>query len=679
MRAIGTSKFLKGRFGMGYLLRASLNATAKREHVHALISQFVPVAEVVSVAGTEFSIRLPKEASDAFASMFEALDTQSQGLGIVNYGIETTTLEEVFIRIVNEDTEMLMRDHAAANRMLGASADERDNFVAEIKERDDKTHPLADETIQLLLTKGRQVSSSEIETIHKQVNVLVWKRFFQLVRSKGQWIMNVIVPAVMIVISAIITYNIPTSILGDNPGATDTSYDSPFATPVTGASEAAVSSYIEAAGVDNYVYVGNSYDDLYGYVLNNTAAAGEASGAAVYYQSLLNATVMYNSSYPLWYAGLVGDILQVAVTNVTQNRLVVNAVCNPLQDQALGDQSNLAICFFFVACLIAGSLGSAISIVISGERVGLVKHQQLASGVSLVSYWLSNFVFDYMVGGIHALGLTIALYCARAYVYSGDDFGLIFGIGLLFNITAIYRFYVFSNFLDDIRMAQTFYFYGSLFSMFVLILVYSLTVYTILGGDASQSSAQYVAVVCTVIDPSFGYLFLIMMQNDFLGVRTQNGDASVASTSVNGNITLTIFLCAFGYLLLLIYFENGFTWLWSLGKPSGMVPEASDADHINGGMEVGVMMTVADPSEDSSGRVVAQQPHERSFGAADPDVKQEKERVEEVHRSGRVSKVHNAIFLHRLNRTYYGRGSRPTKVAVKDLSLSIELGEIFGL
>ena len=678
MRAIGTSKFLKARFGMGYLLRTSLSSAAQPDHVLQLINRFVPAAEVVSVAGTEFSIRLPKYASEVFASMFEVMDEQAQSLGIVNYGIETTTLEEVFIRIVNEDTEMLMKDHAAANKMLGASADERDNFVEEIKRKDNKTHPLADETIQLLLTKGRQVSSSEIETIHKQVNVLVWKRFFQLVRSKGQWMMNVFVPTAMIVISAIITYNIPTSILGDNPGATDTSYDPPFATPVTGASEAAVSSYIEAAGVDNYVYVGDSYDDLYGYVLNNTDSTGEASGAAVYYQSILNATVMYNSSYPLWYAGLVGDILQVALSNVTQNRLVVNAVCNPLPDQVLGDQANLATCFFFVACLIAGSLGSAISIVISGERVGLVKHQQLASGVSLVSYWLSNFVFDYIVAGIHALGLTFALYCARAYVYAGDDFGLIFGIGLLFNITVIYRFYVFSNFLNDIRMAQTFYFYGSLLSTFVLILVYSLTVYTILGGDASQSSAQIVGVVCTVIDPTFGYLFLLLLQNDFLGVRTQNGDATVASTSVSGHIIITIFLCAFGYLIALIYLENGFAWLFSACKPSMRSVGKGDAAPLEEDF-IDPMLQVVHGAEGSTPRTVTQKPRARSFGTTDPDVEQEKMRVEEVYRSGKVSKVDNAIFVHRLNRTYYGRGSRPTKVAVKDLSLSIELGEIFGL
>ncbi|CAE7565017.1 abcA2 [Symbiodinium microadriaticum] len=546
MRAIGTSKFLKGRFGMGYLLRASLNSKAQPEQVHELISRFVPAAEVVSVAGTEFSIRLPKEASVVFASMFEAVDGQLQSLGIVNYGIETTTLEEVFIRIVNEDTDMLVRDHASANRMLGASADERDNFVEEIKRKDNKTHPLSEDTVKLLLTKGRQVETTELNTIHKQVNVLVWKRFFQLVRSKGQWMMNVIVPTCMIVISAIITYNIPTSILGDNPGATDTTYDSPFVTPVTGSSQAMATSSIEAAGVDNYVYVG-----------------------------------------------------------------------------VLGDQANLTMCFFFVACLIA------------------------------------------------------------AYVYSGNNFGLIFGIGLLFNITAIYRFYVFSSFLSDIRMAQTFYFYGSLLSMFVLILVYSLTVYTFLGGDASQGSAQTVAVICTVFDPSFGYLFLLMMQNDFLGVRTQNGDATIASTSVNGNLILTIFLCAFGYLLALVYIENGFGGVWSPRAKKQVDKEDVDhADPINPEEAFDNVLSVTEEGAVESGatpRVLTAKPHARSFGATDPDVELEKARVQEVYRSGSISKAHNAIFVHRLNRTYYGRGTRPTKVAVKDLSLSIELGEIFGL
>lgn len=44
--------------------------------------------------------------------MFSSLEGESgKQLGIVSYGIETTTLEEVFMRIVNEDNEILLGNH----------------------------------------------------------------------------------------------------------------------------------------------------------------------------------------------------------------------------------------------------------------------------------------------------------------------------------------------------------------------------------------------------------------------------------------------------------------------------------------------------------------------------------------------------------------------------------------
>jgi hypothetical protein len=696
MRAIGTSKFLKNRFGMGYLLRASLAATANPEEVARLVSKSVPEAEVVSLAGSEFSVRLPKESAGAFPGMFEELDAKREEVGIVNYGIETTTLEEVFIRIVNEDSDLLVQNHQAANKLLAASGEERDKQLEKVKVGDDKRHPLSHDTVKLLLTQGRQVQESQLEGIWKQVRVLVWKRFFQMVRSKGQWMMNVVLPIGVIVIAAIIMYNVPTDLLSDNKGAADLAYDLPFATPVSGASEQAVASYLAHAGVSNYLYVGTDYAALVDYIRNNTGPSGEGevSGAAVYYHSLLNATVMYNSSYPMAYAGLIEDILQSAVSNATGSRLVVNAACNPLQNQELNEQANLAYCFFLVTCLLAGGLGSAISIVLSGERVGLVKHQQLASGASLVSYWWANAVFDYGVASAQALGLTFALYCARAEVYSGSDFGLIFGLGLLFSITAICRFYVCSHFLNDIRMAQTFYFYGSLFSMFVTLLVYALTVYSFLGGNASSSSAHAVAVICTVADPAFGYIFLLMLQNDFLGVRTQHGDASVASTAVNANIPLVLFLSAIAYFLVLVYLEGGFSLLFAKRKPpqhQQVQPVARDDVDANGlalvkgyqqaehDEEDGGASGSGEGEENRSARSVPLQPHSRSFGAMDPDVEFEKNRVAEIARTGDFHNSHTAIFMHRLQRIYYGSGSRPTKVAVKDFSLAVERGEIFGL
>lgn len=695
LRAIGTSKFLKARFGMGYLMRASLTAEAKPEDVLQAVAGFVPEAEVVSAAGTEFSIRLPKDAVVSFPRMFERVDECAEELGIVNYGIETTTLEEVFIRIVNEDTELLIVNHKEANKILGASKAERDLHQEGLKRKDEKRHPLSEETVKLLLTPGRSIGTTEIETLNTQVRVLLWKRFFQFARSKGQWMMGVVVPTALMVIAGIIMYNIATGILRADPGVTAISYDSGFATPVAGSSEGVTAGYIARAGVSDSFYVGDSFSDLRDYIENSTdttGGSGASSAAAVFYDSLFNMTIMYNSTYPLSYAGLVGDVLQAAVSNATGNRLIVNTECNPLPDEALDDQTNLAIVFFFVACLIAGSLGSGLSIVISGERVGLLKHQQLASGVSLLSYWLSNFLFDYAVASLHTLGLTFALYCARAYVYSGDDFGLIFGIGLLFNITIIYRFYVFSNFVYDIRMAQTFYFYGSLLSMFVLILTYATLVYTVLGGNGSSSTAQYVAIACTVVDPSFGYLFLLAVQNDFLGIRTQNNSATVASSSVNGGIIWTLFLSAIFYLICLIYIEHGFfvPASWKQKTDAQKRSESFNAvsaeedphlipDEFEIEMRVETGVTSGNNDEHLGSRMVPVLPLTRVFGTTDPDVEQEKIRVNDVYRAGEINTTNHAIFVHKLSKVFYGRGTQPTKVAVKELSLSIEKGEIFGL
>ena len=121
LRALGSSKFLKNRFGLGYLLRSSLAQNTDINPIVQKIQQFVPSAQVVSAAGTELAVRMPKEAVSVFADMMEALENDGKSLGVLSFGIETTTLEEVFMRIVNEDTEMMLSDPKKAARMLGAS------------------------------------------------------------------------------------------------------------------------------------------------------------------------------------------------------------------------------------------------------------------------------------------------------------------------------------------------------------------------------------------------------------------------------------------------------------------------------------------------------------------------------------------------------------------------------
>jgi ABC-type multidrug transport system ATPase subunit len=142
LRAMGTSKFLKQRFGLGYLLKMSLSEGADVGRILIRVKSFVYDASVASNAGSELSLRLPKETVAQFPAMFEALENESTSLGVFSYGIETTTLEEVFMRIVNEDSEQLLTNHAEANKMLTASPRERADNHQMLQERDDKRHPI---------------------------------------------------------------------------------------------------------------------------------------------------------------------------------------------------------------------------------------------------------------------------------------------------------------------------------------------------------------------------------------------------------------------------------------------------------------------------------------------------------------------------------------------------------
>lgn len=331
-------------FGMGYLLRCSMKTEGDIKEIQDSIQEFVPEASFISSAGTEFAMRLPKEAVRIFPSLFEYIDTHKQDLSVVNYGIETTTLEEVFMRIVNEDTETLVENHREANRLLGASGAERDVASIRQKQQDEKRYPLSEATVSLLLEPGRPVGSTESSIITKQIAVLFKKRFHQFTRSKGQWSMGVVVPAIMIAISAVIMQAIPDKLIYGNPSSTDTNYTPyPYTTPVAGENQSTAETWAGLAGVDDIYYVGTNYTSLYSFLENQTATSlgNLSSGSAVYYSAFNNATVLYNTTHPLWYPGLISGILQNALTEVTGGRLVVTTTSTALPQQALDTQVSL--------------------------------------------------------------------------------------------------------------------------------------------------------------------------------------------------------------------------------------------------------------------------------------------------------------------------------------------------
>ena len=99
LRCCGSSLFLKNRFGEGYQLVIVVRNGCDRNAVCALVQKQTPSAKQTSSAGAEIAFQLPSACSAEFPSLLRALDQQGRAIGVDDFGISVTTMEEVFIKI----------------------------------------------------------------------------------------------------------------------------------------------------------------------------------------------------------------------------------------------------------------------------------------------------------------------------------------------------------------------------------------------------------------------------------------------------------------------------------------------------------------------------------------------------------------------------------------------------
>jgi ATP-binding cassette subfamily A (ABC1) protein 3 len=692
LRALGTARFLKQRFGIGYLLRMSLKEGVDVTPIVNIVQQHIPNANLSSNAGTELAIRMPREAVQLFPEMLEYLENNSPTLGVLSFGIETTTLEEVFMRIVNEDNEQLLTNHAEANRMLSATAEERESNRKALEKRDDARTPLPTDLISSLLIKGMNANGrSTLEGLPSQTFVMLYKRFYQFVRSRGQWSMGVGVPLLLAILIGVLLSTMPTDLLGDNNDYVYASYSNFERTVVGGPNQAATEAYMAQVFPDATTdYVGNSYVDVYNTVdAVATTSTGIPSVDGIYVEGLTNFTVMYNASYPVNFAGAVQNMVNAAVRNVTNNLLILDQTYSALPDNRLDYQLNNGFFIAMLVALIGGSFGAGMSIILSGERVSLVKHQQLASGASSVAYWVANFIFDLTLifSYIVVLAIVIAIFCPDTY--TGDGFGYVVGSGFFFAIASVFRFYSFSYFIADVRLAQSIYFYGTLAVVFVLIDIWFTLLFTTANGNINDGAVQAVAMVFTVLDPTFGWYTIILYQNNFLGILTQNDGDSFWSPNIAGGLLEMLIVSAGLYGVIFIFFtENalgGISCFSGYKAPTnqsvkpmqieGEKAEMNQIFQIHADKDVGYEKKKK-PTLNKDGRVSLT---EKAASVDDPDVIAEREKVHAIADSCVLNAKDNAIFICNLRKIYYARGSVPSKVAVQNINLAIPKGEIFGL
>ncbi len=127
LHCVGSSLFLKSKFGVGYHLRIEASfeeggggGGQTKAAINDIIRGKVPSARLDRTTNSEMIFTLPKEEASHFPALFHSLDQSRErgDLFIKDYGITMTTLEDVFLNVCHDD-EVTVVDQ---NRTASASS-----------------------------------------------------------------------------------------------------------------------------------------------------------------------------------------------------------------------------------------------------------------------------------------------------------------------------------------------------------------------------------------------------------------------------------------------------------------------------------------------------------------------------------------------------------------------------
>ena len=99
LQTVGSSFFLKRRFGSGYKFICVKDQHFNPNEVLQVLKEFAPDATLESNAQTEAVFIISETHVSRFHEMFKKIEDQSDRLRISSFGCSLTTLEEVFIKV----------------------------------------------------------------------------------------------------------------------------------------------------------------------------------------------------------------------------------------------------------------------------------------------------------------------------------------------------------------------------------------------------------------------------------------------------------------------------------------------------------------------------------------------------------------------------------------------------
>ena len=407
LKCCGNGLFLIDRFGKYLSLNVYKQPDANDNEIIQFMKQKIPEVEY-EILSEEILFRIPKnenKKSDgnrgnfSFKNFFSELDSNVQNLKVKSYSASMPTLEDVFLN-VSADTK---------NKLLKSEYNEGDNNVADNA---------------VVEVEKEKISSSTKFFIDLKISIK--KRFLQIIRDKKSFLLEILCPIILVLI-------------GLGVSSVHFIKNSPFLyvnlNLLPTGETILTNQRLFNNGTVPIVFRDNADSNLnLTYSFADDVNNNDVESTLINFNNFLFKTNLTNSygSYYLLNINKKTQIYEFVTFVNTQSRNSPIIFAQQMMDQILnfasdrqinvnfshepfpltaklrtqGQTRNSSNLVFFVSVAFALIPANFITIIIK-ERESNTKHLQIISGISLTSYWLSNFLFElikyYFIGGVNLL------------------------------------------------------------------------------------------------------------------------------------------------------------------------------------------------------------------------------------------------------------------------------------
>uniref|UniRef100_F6TE27 ABC transporter domain-containing protein n=1 Tax=Ciona intestinalis TaxID=7719 RepID=F6TE27_CIOIN len=640
LRCVGSSLFLKNKYGVGYHLGIVTKSSNKVEDITACVKSHVEDCELHRTAGFELSYTLPLKDVDKFAGLFADLELKGDNLEIQSFGVSMTNLEEVFLQIgegeFSEDTENQPQDNGNDNKTLLIEQQNGDGF----------------ETVPVTEMEGGNASAfsaSRAQVILPVLHIWLITRFFSVAKSKN----------FTLLFHVAMTCDMQTS--------------AAFCAGI----------FIYCAYPVLHFYKKKIKHIFYGKLLykNSTGASLDGflqypTGAAIVPSNLTNLlkagfnpmathifnyenfTLQYNALYNTSATHSLPSIINYMSASMLSshagNTTHITAVSKKWPSTNLLHSINKKFKKCEIGSSFGGTLMSAVALVLSSalaiinpvkEKELKIRSQLRVSGTQFNIYWLAQFTIDYIWFMLVAIALLIGFVAFRPppFVPAGAFLATVFLL-IGWGAVCVLASYCGSFLFKKYETAQSVWPNVIYLSAILCYITVSL-----LDQLGNPEPALYINIVLTIFVPyyiGFGGIFYI--------------------TKFDWSNPMVPFAILMSYIHIVVLFL--ILKILDVTKSGGSVTDVFPFSLFK--VRSSAVNTADVPDYDE---------------VIDEDVKQEEDKIKDLLKQDDPSEQRPVVITHKLMKEFNKRtkskmcSAAETEVAVKNLSLAVYPGEVFGL